>query len=280
MDQQNDNKHDTMNEHESNHLGSENLNSNQIKNIEKDAISPQPSDNKDYKKYFLFVLVGGLVLSCIIAVVAVLVGEFNEVTWRALLTAGSIVFHALIALMFYSMPGGVVQRKINEVYINIILAIVVASFATTVLSLWEILTAGIAGDLYAIYFYTFVFSTLIRMILRATRDSTATRVLADTSTGMSVLLYLMLLPPLFTDYPNTLPEFYYRAMSAVAIILGTTSVLSAVFNRLYISKHPTITVQDSSHSKSHLTLIIVTVLVIGALLIPALLYMTLNFELF
>lgn len=225
----------------------------------------------DLKKAFLFVLVGGLVISAVIAVIAVLIGEFNEMTWRALGTTMSIVFHALAGLLFYSMSSGTDDKNLNEVYINTIMGIVVASFATSVFSLWEVLTGPIVGDLYAVYFYTFVFSTLAKILYAVSRADKVTKALSNTSLGFTALMYTMVLPPLFYDYPNELPDVYYRILAAVAIVLGTTSVLTAIYNRLYLNKHPELTKKDATHGTSPLT--VVLYIVIGIFAIPMLFWL-------
>jgi hypothetical protein len=236
------------------------------------AVEPaKKSVANDLKKAFLFVLVGGLVISAVIAVIAVLVGEFNEMTWRALGTTMSIVFHALAGLLFYSMSSGSDDKNVNEVYINTIMGVVVASFATSVFSLWEVLTGPIIGDLYAVYFYTFVFSTLAKILYSVARADKVTRALSNTSMGFTGLMYLLVLPPLFYDYPNELPDVYYRILAAVAIVLGTTSVLTAIFNRLYLNKHPELTKKDAGHGTSPLT--IVLYIIIGIFAIPMLFWL-------
>jgi hypothetical protein len=217
----------------------------------------------DLKKAFLFVLVGGLVLSAAISVVAVLFGEFNEVTWRALGTTISIVMHALFALLFFSMTGESQNKKANDIYINTIMGVIVASFATSVFALWEVMTGRIVSDLYGVYFYTFVFSSLARMLYGAVRSDKTTRILADVSIAFTALMYVLVLPPLFYHYPDALPDFYYRVLAAVGIVLGTTSVLTAIFNRLYWNKHPEVAAKhEKSGSKSPVNVILVIVAVI------------------
>lgn len=229
---------------------------------------------RDIKKYFLFVLIGGLVVSSLIAVIAVLIGQFNEMTWRALSTTFSIVFHAFAALLFYSISGGVDERmrKYNETYINIVLALIVASFATSVFAIWDILTGRLVGDLYATYVYTFGFASLIRLVLNATRKDQLTLWSANTSIVFSIILYLLLLPSIYTHYPDVLPEIHGRLTAAVGIILGTTSVLTAIFHRLYMQKHPELSA--SAHYEEHKKmspLAIVLLVILGLLLLPWLL---------
>ncbi len=57
-------------------------------------------DFTEFKKFFLFNLIGALVISAIVAVITVLIGEFNETAVRVLFTLLMVVVHSLIALVF------------------------------------------------------------------------------------------------------------------------------------------------------------------------------------
>ena len=51
---------------------------------------------------FLYVLIGGLILSALISVFGILIGEFNSVIQKALLTTFIFVSHSLIVLALVS----------------------------------------------------------------------------------------------------------------------------------------------------------------------------------
>ncbi len=202
--------------------------------------SPETSMVKfNLNKYFLYTLVGGLVISALISVVAVLIGEFNSTVSRALGTTVSMVIHTLVALLLISINTKS-EKPSGGFLINTLIFITVASFITSTLSIWDVLTGQIIGDLYAIYFYTFCASLWSQLLLRVGGNllDKPTRIVSRTAIGFTAFLYTLLIPSTLTHYPTTLPDLYYRTMAATAILLATASVLTTVFHRIYIFKHP------------------------------------------
>ena len=203
-------------------------------------VSEQPAKSSfNLNKYFLYTLVGGLIISALISVVAVLIGEFNATMSRALGTTVTMVIHTLIALVLISASSKS-KRPNGSFLINTLIFITIASFITSLLSIWDVLTGQIVVDLYALYFYTFFASLWSRLLLRvggALADK-PTRIISLVAIGFTALFYVLLIPSTFTHYPATLPDVYYRGMAATAILLATTSVLTTVFHRIHLFKHP------------------------------------------
>lgn len=189
------------------------------------------------KKYLLYVMIGGLVISAFVSIVAVLIGEFNDFIQRSLFTTLSIVIHSLIALAFVS-TGIEHRNKVDTIMVDTLFGITIASFATSVLSLWGVITGVIAGRLYLMYLYAFIAALLCHALLRANRIDKYIRMLANASIIITLFLLLLLMPSVFADYPYALPDVYFRIIAATAILLGTTSVLTAILHRLYMNKHP------------------------------------------
>lgn len=201
--------------------------------------SQVPSTKFNLNKYFLYTLVGGLIISALISVVAVLIGEFNSTVSHALGTTVSMVIHTLVALLLISINTKS-EKQNGSLLINTLIFITVASFITSILSIWDIITGQIVGDLYIIYFYTFCASLWARLLLRIGENllDKTTHIVGRTATGLTAFLYVLLIPSTLTHYPDTLPDLYYRTMAATAILLATASVLTTVFHRIYIFKHP------------------------------------------
>lgn len=223
--------------------------------------SPEPAFNLN--KYFLYTLVAGLIVSALISVVAVLIGEFNSTVTRALGTTVSMVMHTLVALFLISINNKETKHG-GSFVINTMILITVASFITSVLTTWDVMGGQIVGDLYLIYFYTFCASLWSRLLLYVGNNilDKATHVTSNVAIGFTVFLYLLLIPSTVTHYPNTLPDFYYRTMAATAILLATTSVLTTVFHRIHVFKHPEIKSLPSAKSNWDIVLAII-VLTVG-----------------
>lgn len=211
----------------------------------------------NFSKYFLYTLVVGLVVSALISVVAVLTGEFNSTLGRALGTTGSMVAHTLIALFLISVGNR--DGKTAGMFINTLLLITVGSFITSVLGIWEIVSGRTAGDMYLILFYTFCASLWIQLLLKVGKNKgdKPTRIASLTGVGFTALFYILLLPTVFTHYPDKLPEFHYRALAAVIIILATASVLTTVFHRIHAFRHPESRVRSKDNGMDILLAVVV-----------------------
>jgi hypothetical protein len=198
---------------------------------------PSPVTVSPVKKYFLYIMIGGLVLSAAISITAVLIGQFNDFIQRSLFTTLSIVVHSLIALAFVSINVKH-HDKADEIIVNTLFGITITSFATSILAIWQVLTGPIVGHLYLLYVYALIAAILCRALLQANRIDKNTRMLANASIAVTIFLFLLLMPSVFVDTPSTLPAIYYRGVAAAAILLGTTSILTAILHRLYVNKHP------------------------------------------
>jgi hypothetical protein len=211
------------------------------------------------KKYFLYVMIGGLIISAAISIGAVLIGEFNDFISKALFTTLSIVFHSLIALAFVSI--NVKHRtKADEIIVDTLFSITVASFATSVLAIWQVVTGPIVGHLYLVFLYVLIAAGLCRALLQANRIDNNTRNLANSSVAITIFLLLFLMPSVFIEYPYTLPDIYYRGIAATAILLGTTSILTAILDRLYLNKHPELHTTDKNEKQSSIIIRIIILL--------------------
>lgn len=200
--------------------------------------STQTPKRGQFRKYFLYVLIGGVVISAIISIVAILIGEVNDYISRALLTTLSMVVHAMIALAFMSVTTK--QRTTGqELVINTLFGITIASFFTSTLGIWRVVAGDTVLDFYQLYFYAIIAVFIVQMLLSVNTIDKITNRLMQTSVGLVVLLWLYLIPSVFDNsYPKSWPEIYYRGIAAIGIALGTVLILVTIFHRLYLTKHP------------------------------------------
>jgi hypothetical protein len=202
------------------------------------AASPDKVERGKYRKYFFYVLIGGVVISALISIVAVLIGGLNDYISRALLTTLLMVIHAMIALAFISSTT--TKRTIGqEIVTNTLLTIVIASFFTSTLGIWQVISGETAGDFYQLYAYGFIAALIVQMLLSVNVIDKTTNLLMRTSVGITVFMWAYLIPSVFDNgYVKSWPEIYYRGIAAIGILLGTVLVLVTIFHRLYVSKHP------------------------------------------
>jgi len=213
-----------------------------IQNVSEAYINHNEKNSKSInstilKKYFLYILIGGLVVSALITISAILVGEFSYFILKALGTTASIVIHSLLALVFIRINDKK-NKLADEIFINIIFAITVLSFMTSLFKIWEIIEWVTAIEIYSLYFNTFVGALVCRALLGVHRVNLYTKHLSNSSIVLTITLFLLLIPNVFHVVEITSEIFYWRLIAATSVLLGTASVLTVISDRLFINKHP------------------------------------------
>lgn len=199
-------------------------------------VQEQSSQLSLVRHYFLYILVGGLVASALIAVGAILAGSFNDVASKALLTVLVIVIHSFIGLAFLSV--GKSRSPSSTLIVNTLFVIVVASLVTSIFGIWKIISGHVTGDFYGTYFLGFIAVLIIAALLTAHTEDKVVNGLVATSTGFVTATFIALLPWVFADSTYVLPDFYFRLVAALFVLAATVIVLTVIFNWLFIVKHP------------------------------------------
>ncbi len=229
-----------------------------------------PSKNIQFRKYFLYILIGGVVLSAGISIVAILIGQINDYIARALWTTFLMVIHALIALAFISVAGKQHTRG-QEIVINTLFGLTIASFFTSTLGAWNVITGLMSLHLYQIYFNTLIAAFVVQVLLSVKLVDQLTNRFMRAAIWLTITMWAYLIPAAFDNsYSSALPAIYYRGISALGIALGTTIVLVVIFHQLYVSKHPELkaAAQGTTGSKGMPLWLIILLIILG---LPALL---------
>jgi hypothetical protein len=203
-------------------------------------------DLKEFKKFFLFNMIGSLIICALVAVVSVLVGSFNEISAKALLTLFMVIVHSFVCLAFIWDDEKRDTSNNLSFFSNVLFGIIILSFLTSILGVWDIINGETVGHLY-LTFGVIAFAALHANILAKALDK---------ETYIDVVVYLnyifilavvgLLIPVIFvTNSMTALPEMYFRILSAMAIIDGTCTVLTIIFYRWYLHTHPELRVKDS-----------------------------------
>ncbi|HEY0965177.1 MAG TPA: hypothetical protein VGE13_01730 [Candidatus Saccharimonadales bacterium] len=188
------------------------------------------------KKYIMYVLIGGLVLSALISIVAVLAGEFNDTVGRAFGTTLTIMLHSLLGLLFLSVKRS--RSLSGAILINTTFTLIVASMMTSILGIWDIVPGRIVGDLYSTYLLTVVAALIISGLVSAHIKDKVVGGLAWGASGTVVVAFISLIPWIFAEFPASLPQFYFRVVAALFILAATVTILTVIFDRLFMIKHP------------------------------------------
>ena len=196
-------------------------------------------DFAEFKKFFLFNLAGSLIISAIIAVVTVLIGEFNEVMAKVLLTLFFVVVHSLIGLMFVWNNRNQETFERFSFFGATIFVILALSFITSIFGTWEIFSGETIGNIYQTYF-VLAFAALHGEILAGAlhKEKYIDNTIYVNYFFMAFVV-LMLIPVIFVENATrVLGEMYLRILGAIGIIDGTLSILTIIFYKVFMHNHP------------------------------------------
>lgn len=185
---------------------------------------------------FLYVVIGGLVVSALISVVAILIGEFNSVIQKALFTTFLLVLHGCIALLIVLADT---RNQLGKSLIaTTILGVVIANMLTSALGIWDILPGDMSSRLVGVYTLLVGTAFIIAGMLRLRLPHQPTTALAYASCSLMAVLALGLIPwILFHDSPF-LSDLYYRAVGAVGILTVTGLLITCIVNRITVAQRP------------------------------------------
>jgi hypothetical protein len=196
-------------------------------------------DFAEFKKFFLFNLIGSLVVSALVAVFTVLFGEFNEVTGRVLLTLLMVIVHSLVSLIFIWDDKKQNTFERLSFFINVLFILIVVSFITSIFGIWKIIPSEMVGNLYQLYFVLGFASLHGDILSKALNKENYLNWIVYVNYLFMAIVVVMLQPVIFRSNPFVdLGEFYFRSLGAAGIVDGTLSILAIIFYKLYMHKHP------------------------------------------
>lgn len=192
----------------------------------------------DFKKVFLFNLIGALIISAIVAVITVLVGEFNSTSIKVFLTLLMVATHSLFSLVFIWDDSRQNTFERLGFFTNVLFFIVVVSFITSILGIWDIIPGETVWNLYQTYFIVGFASLHLDILSKALHKENYLDKVIYLNYVFIAIVVLMLLPIIYISNANLIGEIYYRLLGAAGIIDGTLSLLVIIFYKVYMHKHP------------------------------------------
>jgi len=196
-------------------------------------------DFTELKKFFLFSLIGALIVAALVAVVTVLIGKFNETAWRVMYTLFMVIVHSLISLAFIWDDKRQDTFDRLSFFTNVLFVVIVLSFMTSILNIWDIIPGDLVWNLYQTYFVIGFASLHSNILAKALDKEGYLDKIIYLNYVLIVIVVAMLMPIIYLESAfDRLGELYYRILGASAIIDGTLSILSIIFYKLYMNKHP------------------------------------------
>lgn len=190
------------------------------------------------KKLAIYTMIGSLIGAASIAVIAVLIGEFNDILGKALFTLLIVTMHALVCLGFIDNRAKANNADDLTFFTNTLFVLIVLSFLTSVFGTWELLSGPLVVKLYGTYFIV-AFAALHGEMLHKTTglDAKINNIVYGNYILMGLVIFL-LLPVVWMASNADFPDFYYRLLAAAAIVDATLTILAAILHKLYLQKHP------------------------------------------
>ncbi len=193
----------------------------------------------EFKKFFLFNLIGALIISALVAVVTVLIGKFNEITFRVLLTLFMVVAHSLFSLSFIWDDKRQDTFERLAFFINVMFILIVVSFLTSIFGIWKIIPGETVWHLYQTYFIIGFASLHGDILSKALHKEDYIDIIVYVNYAFMSAVVLMLQPAIYIDHATkVLGEFFFRVLGAIGIIDGTLSILTIIFYKFHMNKHP------------------------------------------
>ena len=193
----------------------------------------------EIKKFLIFDLIGCLIVAALVAVATVLFGKFDEVTTRVFFTLFMAITHSLISLAFVWDDSGKNGLDSLKFFVNTIFIIIVLSFVTSIFGIWKIVSAENIWRIYETYFYVGFASLHANILFKAMGKEKYMDNVIYANYAFIAGVVLLLQPIIYTTNAiRVLPEMYFRWLGAIAIIDATLSILTIIFYKLYINKHP------------------------------------------
>lgn len=236
-----------------------------------------PARSSPLKSLFLKILIGCLLASAVVAVVAILAGGLGDIGGKALWTIFIVGLHALLALGFISMDGTHDEAGGLKVFANVVFGIIVLSFITATLGIWEVMPGDIAWKMYICYGVLLIAvlhgEVLARMLNhQASINNTIYANFAIMALVVAMLWIWILMPELV----EAMDPYFLRILAAAAVIDGTLTLTAVILDRLYLSKHPQLITQNSvvtqSHSNGPTVIVIVVAILVALQMLPALFF--------
>lgn len=229
-------------------------------------------DKGQLRNILLKGMLGCLLVAAGVAIIAILIGNFDELTWRSLGTVFSAVIHifVLLALLTGLPENNPITKKSSNIVLNATIVIVVLSFFNSVFSIWGLLDASLTGKL----FMTFVILLVAIVHAKALEDVCVFYAklsgLVYANFAFILLVAGLLLGLIYFDSYNLLEGFYGRLLAVSAIVDVTLGIVIAVMQRFYVQKHPDLFIKKESAGAPSSSRVIVAIFLFLLVSVPIL----------
>ena len=202
-------------------------------------VDPTTADRlSKLKTAFLYLLIGGLVTSTLISVIALLIGQFNSSILKSLLTIFIFFSHSLFILaILWADRYNQVGRLLLP---TSIVVITFANMVTTTLGTWELISTEFAWRALGMYVLVLGAIFMITGILKLRIAHQTTQIGLFTSIGLIAATVLALIPWVLQVVTNFDP-LYYRVVAALSILATASFLIALILRGIAIGHKPQLT---------------------------------------
>jgi succinate dehydrogenase hydrophobic anchor subunit len=188
------------------------------------------------KKFCISTFIGSLIVAALVAVIAVLLGEFNEVTWRVFATLFVVVVHSLVSLSFIWDDTRNKAFARLSLFINTVFLIIVVSFFLSVFGIWKLIAAETIRHLYVTLFFIGFGSLHVDVLSKVLGKEKYMDAIIYANYVFIAVVLAMLQPIIYVQNADAvLGPVFFRILAAAAIVDGTLSILTMIFYKKWVT---------------------------------------------
>ena len=198
------------------------------------AVTAEPSRIGKLKLAFLYVLIGGLAASALVAIIALLIGSFSSEIQKSLLTIFVFFSHSLFILaLLWADKNNEVGRTVLP---TAIFTLALANMVTSTLATWEIISTQMAWHFVGLYVLVIGAVFIITGILKLRISHQATRILLQITVGAISAIVIALIPWVLQLW-TPLDPFYFRIVAALSIFASASFLIAIILRSIALARH-------------------------------------------
>jgi hypothetical protein len=152
-----------------------------------------------------------------------------------------VVLHSLVSLLFIWDDSRRNTFTKLAFFINTIFVLVILSFLASLFGIWKLVSGETVGHFYQTFFVVAFAALHADVLSKALKKENYIDYVVYANYGFIIIVALMLQPIIYVANAQiVLGQMYFRFLAAAGIIDGTLSILTIIFYKLYMHKHPEI----------------------------------------
>ena len=216
---------------------------------------------KELKRYFIYIILGSLLLSSITVSMFIVFGEFSSLMVKTIATIISLIFHCFISYIIAIYDEKNDYSKNTKIFFDVLLMSVVLSLFNFILLIWEITNFDLFNRIYVILFIINFAVLHISILNQSINKTKLLNSLVFLNYFFIFIVVSMLSATVVIINPtDVLAPIFFRVLTALSILDATNTITIFVLSHLYDSKNISkIDTNKKEHSKKTATGIVLII---------------------